>query len=126
MPARRLDDAEFKRLTDAAEAVSKRVKDQTALPGSESALRRIIEEVRSGNPNYDLLGSGLASTVRQQLPQIQAQIVQLGAVQSMSFKGVGPAGADIYHVQFANGVIEFRIGVGADGKVEPLGMRPVQ
>jgi hypothetical protein len=126
MPAKRLDDAEFKRLADGAAALSKRVKDQTQLPGSEAALRRVIEEVRGGAPNYDLLGSGLAATIRQQLPQIQAQIVQLGAVRSMSFKGVGPAGADIYQVQFANGAIEFRIGIGPDGKVDPLGMRPLQ
>jgi hypothetical protein len=44
----------------------------------------------------------------------------------MSFKGVGPAGADIYQGQFANGAIEFRIGIGPDGKVEPFGMRPAQ
>ena len=106
--------------------LQKRVKDQTASPGSEAAVRRIIEELRSGMPNYDLLGPSLAATICQQLPQLQANIVQLGSVQSMSFKGVGPAGADIYQVQFANGAIEFRIGIGPDGKVEPFGMRPAQ
>lgn len=126
IPAKRLDDAEFKRLSDAAAALSRRVKDQTALPTSEAALRRIIEEVRNGTPNYELMSPNLAATVRQQLPQVQAQIVQLGSVQSISFKGVGPAGADIYQVQFANGAREFRIGFGADGKVEPLGMGPGQ
>src|SRR4030095_5862072 len=124
--AKRLDDADFKRLEDAAAALSKKVKDQTALPGSEAAVRRIIEELRSGTPNYDLLGPNLAATVRQQLPQLKANMVQLGAVQSISFKGVGPAGADIYQVQFANGAIEFRIGLGPDGKIENAAMRPVQ
>jgi CubicO group peptidase (beta-lactamase class C family) len=124
--AKRLDDAESKRLTDAAAAVAKRVKDQTAMPGSEAALRRVIEELRSGKPNYDLMGTNLAATTRQQLPQLQANIVQLGAVQSISFKGVGPAGADIYQIQFANGAIEFRIGLGPDGKIENAAMRPVQ
>src|SRR5688572_4376667 len=88
-PAKRLDDAESQRLTDAAAALAKRVKEQTALPGSEAALRRLIEELRTGTPNYELLGPNLAATVRQQLPQIQADIVRRGAVQSMSFKGVG-------------------------------------
>ena len=124
--AKRLDDAESKRLADAAAAVAKRVKDQTAAPGSEAALRRLIEEVRTGNPNYELMGPGLAATTRQQLPQLQSAIVQLGAVQSLSFKGVGPAGADIYQIQFANGALEFRIGLGPDGKVETAAMRPVQ
>jgi hypothetical protein len=125
-PARRLDDVESKRIVDAAAAVTKRVKDQTAMPGSDAALRRLIEEVRDGKPNYDLMGTNLAATTRQQLPQLQSNIVQLGSVQSLSFKGVGPAGADIYQVQFANGALEFRIGLGPDGKVETVGMRPAQ
>ena len=33
--AKRLDDAEFKRIADAAAAFAKRFKDQTAVPGSE-------------------------------------------------------------------------------------------
>jgi hypothetical protein len=124
--ARRLDDAESARLTDFAAAVAKRVQDQTAAPGSEAALRRIIEEVRAGKPNYDLMGPNLAATTRQQLPQLQPNFVQLGSLQSVTFKGVGPAGADIYQVRFTNGSAEFRIGLGPDGKVETAAMRPVQ
>jgi hypothetical protein len=123
---KRLDDAEFKRLADAAALLAKRVKDQTAVPGSEAALRRLIEETRSGQPNYDLMSPGLAAATRQQLPQLQQNIVRLGAVKSISFKGVGPAGADIYEVKFENGSLEYRIFVGADGKVEGANVRPVQ
>lgn len=122
---KRLDDTEFKRLSDAASAVAKRVKDQTAAPGSEAALRRLIEESRSGQPNYDLMSPGLAAATRQQLPQIQANIVRLGAVKTILFKGVGPAGADIYEVKFENGSLEYRIFVAADGKIEGANMRPV-
>jgi hypothetical protein len=125
-PANRLDDAEFKRLTDAAATLEKRVKDQTAMPGSEAALRRVVEEVRNGTPNYDLMGPNVAATTRQQLPQIQATFVRLGSVESVSFKGVGPAGADIYQIQFANGALEMRIALGADGKLETIGIRPLQ
>ena len=96
------------------------------MPGSEAAVRRIVEELRSGTPNYELMGPNLAATTRQQLPQIQANIVRLGSVQSVSFKGVGPAGADIYQTQFANGALEMRIGLGADGRVETFGIRPLQ
>src|SRR6202040_359051 len=34
---------------------------------SDAALRRMIEELRLGKPNYDLLSSGLANATRQQL-----------------------------------------------------------
>jgi CubicO group peptidase (beta-lactamase class C family) len=122
---KRLDDAEFKRLSDAAAVLAKRVKDQTAVPGSEAAVRRLIEELRSGQPNYDLMSPGLAAATRQQLPQLQPNIVRLGAIKSVTFKGVGPAGADIYEVKFESGSLEYRIFLGADGKIEAANMRPV-
>ena len=126
--ANRLSDAEFKQIAAAADAADKRFKDQTAAPGSEVALRRLIEETRTGQPNYDLLGAGLAAATRQQLPQLQGMIKQAGAVKSVSFKGVGPGGADIYEVKFDNGSFEYRISMASDvaGKIDGAGVRPVQ
>ncbi len=116
--AKRMDDAEFKKFADAAAALSKRVKDQTAMPGSEAVVRRVIEELRTGQVNYDLMSPGLANATRQQLPQIQPMIAGLGALQSVTFKGVGPAGADIYELKFEKGSLEYRILLGPDGKTE--------
>ena len=116
--AARLDDAEAKKVADATAAFDKRFKDQTAAPGSEAAVHRMIEELRLGKPNYDLLSPGLASATRQQLPQLQSMIVGMGALQSVIFKGVGPGGADIYQLKFEKGSLDFRIWLGADGKTE--------
>jgi hypothetical protein len=124
MTAKRLDDAEAKKVIDAAAAFEKRFKDQTAAPGSEAALRRIIEEVRLGKPNYDLLSPGLAAATRQQLPQLQSMIAGMGALQAVTFKGVGPGGADIYQVKFEKGSLDYRIWLGPDGKVESANVRP--
>ena len=124
--AKRLDDAEAKRLGDAAASVAKRFKDQTAAPGSEAALRKMIEDVRLGKPDYDTMSSGLAAATRQQLPQLQPMITQLGAIQSITFTGVGPAGADIYQVKLEKGSLEYRIWLAPDGKVESANVRPVQ
>ncbi len=121
----RLDEAETKKLADAAATVAKRFKDQTAAPGSEAALRRIIEELRSGEPKYELMGAGIANLTRQQLPQLKATVTQLGTVQTVAFKGVGPAGADIYEVKFEHGSMEWRIGMDTDGKVAQVGLRPL-
>jgi hypothetical protein len=126
MPAKRLDDAEFKRLSDAAANLAKRVKEQTPMPGSEETLRRTIEALRIGQPNYDSMSPNLANVVRQQLSQQQTRLAELGTVQSVAFKGVGPAGADIYLVKFANGSVEYRIVLGSDGKIETLASRPAQ
>jgi hypothetical protein len=43
----------------------------------------------------------------------------------VTFKGVGPGGADICAVKFENGSLEYRILLGADGKVEGAQMRPM-
>jgi CubicO group peptidase (beta-lactamase class C family) len=124
--AKRVDDAEFKRIADAAAAVAKRFKDQKAMPGSDIALRKMIDDLRLGKPDYDRMSTGMAAATRQQLPQLQPMISQMGAMQSMTFTGVGPGGADIYTVKFENGSLEYRIMLGPDGKVEGAQVRPVQ
>jgi CubicO group peptidase (beta-lactamase class C family) len=124
--AKRVDDAEFKRIADGAAAAAKRFKDQTAMPGSDVALRKMIEDLRNGKPDYDHMSTGLAAATRQQLPQIQPMISQMGALQSLTFTGVGPGGADIYAAKFENGSLEYRIILGSDGNVEGAQVRPVQ
>src|SRR5439155_24635924 len=81
--AKRLDDAGAKRVADAAAAAAKRFKDQTAATGSEAAARKLVEGVRTGKPDYDTMSAGLAAATRQQLPQLQSSINQLGALQSL-------------------------------------------
>jgi CubicO group peptidase (beta-lactamase class C family) len=124
MTAKRLDDAEAKKVADAAAAFEKRFKEQTAAPGSEAALRRMIEELITGKPNYDLMSPRLAAATRQQLPDLQSGLAKLGALQSMRFKGVGPGGADIYQVKFEKGSLDYRIWLGTDGKIESANVRP--
>jgi CubicO group peptidase (beta-lactamase class C family) len=124
--AKRVDDAEFKRIADAAAVVAKRFKDQKAMPGSDVALRKMIDDLRLGKPDYDHMSAGLAAATRQQLPQIQPMISQMGTLQSLTFTGVGPGGADIYTAKFENGTLEYRIMLGTDGKVEGAQVRPIQ
>ena len=122
MVAKRIDQAQASAV---AAALAKRLKDQTPAPGGEAALRRNIDEVRRGQPNYDLMSPPLAALTGQQLPQIQALLTQLGAVESVTFKSVGPGGADVYEVKFEHGSTEWRIVLDSDGKVAGLGFRPL-
>jgi CubicO group peptidase (beta-lactamase class C family) len=126
MTARRLDAAQGKILIDEAAEAAKRVKDQTAAPGSEAALRKMIEGLRQGKPDLDMMSSNLADATRRQLPQLQTDLNQLGAIQTMTFKGVGPAGPDIYLVKLENGSVECRIWMAKDGKVQGLNFAPLQ
>jgi CubicO group peptidase (beta-lactamase class C family) len=122
--AKRMNDADIKRAAEESAAIAKRFKDQTQSPGTEAALRRNIEELQRGEPNYDQMSPQLADITRQQLPQLKATITQLGALQSVTFTGVGPAGADIYQVKFEHGATEWRIMLGPDGKAVSIGFRP--
>lgn len=126
MVGKKLDDAEAKRLADAAAATARRIKDQTAAPGSDTALRKLLMGLGAGKPDYESMSSGFADVTRRQLTQLQAQVAPLGAIQSVTFKSVGPAGPDIYDVKFDKGTLECRIWLTPDGKVEAANFRPVQ
>ncbi len=126
-PMKRLDDAEAKRVADEAAAkaalAAQRFKEQKPAPGSEAAIRRDIEELRAGQPKYELMSEQLADATRRQLPRIKDLINELGAVDSVTFKSVAPNGADIYDVNFEHGLTEWRITLQPDGKIEGVGFR---
>ena len=105
--------------------IDRRVKAQVASPGSEAALRRLIEELRSGRPNYDLMSPALARETRRQLEEEQTTIAKLGALQSLTFKAVGPAGPNIYLANFEKGSLEWRLWLNLDGSVDVFRFRPV-
>jgi D-alanyl-D-alanine-carboxypeptidase/D-alanyl-D-alanine-endopeptidase len=121
--AKRLSEAEVKKVDDSDAA--KRFKTQTQSPGTEAALREMIQGLQLGQPKYEILGAQLAEMTRQQLPQLKAALTQLGALQSVAFTGVGPAGADIYEVKFEHGTAEWRIMLGPDGKIQLINFRPL-
>jgi D-alanyl-D-alanine-carboxypeptidase/D-alanyl-D-alanine-endopeptidase len=120
--AKRIDEAQA---AAQAAALAKRFKDQTQMPGTDAALRRVIEELRLGEPKYELMNPNFADLTRQQLPQLKALVTQMGALESAKFTGVGPAGADIYEVKFEHGSMEWRIMLEPDGKVLNIGLRPI-
>ena len=103
--------------------IDRRLKAQAASSGSEAAVRRIIGELRLGKPNYDLMGSALARRTRRRLTEHQATMSKLGALQSLTFKGVGQAGPNIYEARFEKGSLEWRIWLNLDGSVDHFSYR---
>jgi beta-lactamase regulating signal transducer with metallopeptidase domain len=104
--------------------VPDRFKDQAPAEGSKDAVLRAIDELQRGAPSYDRMSAQLADNVRRQLLQLHPQLVALGAVESVFFRGVGPGGYDIYGAKFAKGFAEFRILVGPNGTTEDMIFRP--
>jgi len=105
--------------------IDTRVKTQVASPGSEAAVRRLIGELQSGKPNYDLMSSALARATRREITEYQATIAKLGQLKSLTFKSVGPAGPNIYQATFEKGSLEWRIWLNLDGGVDFFNYRPV-
>jgi hypothetical protein len=92
---------------------------ETPSSGTEASLRRYIDALEKGQPNYDEMSPRLAAAVRQQLPQILQLIQKVGTFKSLTFKGVGSDGWDVYDAAFTSGLLEWHVKpLSADGKVE--------
>jgi hypothetical protein len=88
-----------------------------ASPGTEESLRRYIQSLEQGHPNYDEMAPQLAAAVNRQLPKIMSTINGLGAFNSLTYEGTDKNGADVYIAAFARGRLEWHIGPLVDGKV---------
>jgi DNA-binding transcriptional MerR regulator len=99
------------------QAIAKRIKDRIPMPGSQQAVRQMIDTARSGNANYDQMSSEFAQTVRAQLPYWQTVGQYFGAIVSIEFVGVSKQGWDLYRVQHEHDLQQYRIALGDDGKV---------
>ena len=88
----------------------------TRQPGSEAALRRLIEELQHGDPSYRLLADGTAHIAREQLPFLRALYTKLGAIQAVSFVELDSIGDEVYDVTLASGSIRLALTLWPDGK----------
>lgn len=98
-------------------ALVQRIEQQTPAPGSEQAARALLAGLAAGTPDYAHMTPQLADATREQLPQLQDELARLGAVQSLSFQGVGNQGWDLYFVRHERGSSQLRILMGADGRI---------
>ena len=115
-------DVSMKRI-DAAEAkqieglITEKVNNQSPSAETEPALRRLIEGIRTGKPNYEEMTPPLADLTRKQLSHLHADISEAGLIQSIRFVGVGSAGADVYRVQHEHRTLHWRINLDEDGMI---------
>ena len=119
------------RVADAAaahaqEQLTARVTGQQPQAGGEAALRKTMNALASGSPNYGDMIEPLQNAVRQQKPVMDAFLSKLGPVQTVEFKGVSDAGADKYLVTHQAGKqSQWIIQLAADGRISTLAVLPV-
>jgi CubicO group peptidase (beta-lactamase class C family) len=93
-------------------------------PGVEAIVRKMLEGIARGEPDYGLMAKQMASVTRQQLPTLQSRLKELGPIRSITFLQAMPNGMDSFDVQLEKGAILFQILIDADGKVTGAGLRP--
>jgi len=120
-PAQRIEAAKAKQLEA---TVAQRFKDQKPFPHGEATIRDEIDLEQHKKPVYDLMTPNLAAIAKPQQEHFQSLIANLGALQSVSFKGVGPGGFDIYDVKFEHGSVDWRILLDSDDKIAGQFVRP--
>jgi hypothetical protein len=85
-------------------------------PKTEAPLRRLVDSMLAGKPDYEDMTPAFAAVVKNQ-PAVQAGVASLGPVQSVTFLGTGPDGLDAYTVVQRNGAMHWRIAVNNAGMI---------
>jgi hypothetical protein len=87
-------------------------------PGSEAALRHLIDSVAAGRPDYASMTPKAQATTKAQLGRLRAALRTLGAFQAMSFAETDRLRGDVYTVTFVNGMATLAIALAPDAKVD--------
>jgi hypothetical protein len=111
---------------DARERAERPAPRRTApMPGSEQALRRYIDGLGRGEPDYAGMTPQIAAATRQELVLDRAILARLGTLRALSFRGVSlNGGNDIYIAHFANGSAEWRIGLVRGDRIGRIALGP--
>jgi beta-lactamase regulating signal transducer with metallopeptidase domain len=87
-------------------------------------LRRHIEAwQRYDQPEFEDSDPAIAEAVRTRWAGAHEKFFRLGAPQSITYTGVGPAGGHVYRVQFAQSTYQFLLKLNSQGKIASLSFR---
>ena len=109
----RIDESEAQTIMANNEA---RYRSQSATPGSEAALRRLIEGVLAAHPDYDEMTPWMVEHYKNNMSFYKGY-ARGGAVQSIEFRGVNKYGDDAYEVRQAGGTATWTIELDATGHI---------
>src|SRR4051812_9632723 len=94
--------------------------------GTETALRRLVAGLASGSPDYDRLSAQFAEIVRRDLPMTHRMFSAMGELRSVTFRGRGGMGDDVYDLVFANGGVAMSAALDADGRMAGGFLHPLR
>jgi hypothetical protein len=108
---------------EAAEA--EQAKKQPPPPGSEEALRRVIDEIQRGQPDYARMDERLSDIVRRLMVYTPPLLEKLGPLQSVAYAGGSSDHSGFYRATYVNGSVRWAFSMGKRGMIEGLGFGPI-
>lgn len=93
--------------------------------GTEAALRSLVAGLASGSPDYGKLAPGFAEVVRGDLPMTHPMFMEMGELKSVTFRGRGARGDDVYKLTFAKGEVIMSAALDPSGRMAGGILRPV-
>jgi CubicO group peptidase (beta-lactamase class C family) len=115
---KRLEDAAAKSVTEALAIVNKSYREQKPLPGSEAMLRKLIEDLTAGTPDYARMSPEFAAATRASLASLQKELTGFGPISALVLERVNPDGAAIYHMTWKQAAGETGILLGPNGTID--------
>jgi DNA-binding transcriptional MerR regulator len=103
--------------------LERRKREKLPQPDSEQMLRVVIANSLRGEPDYEMMSPLLAALAREQHDLVIAELKSVGSLRSLTFRGVGQSGVDVYDARFDNAEMEWGIFIGRNGKISTLYFR---
>ncbi|MBV9989934.1 MAG: hypothetical protein JOZ72_01460 [Alphaproteobacteria bacterium] len=102
-------------------ALAQRIAGNRPSPGTTQALRRQIDGLMSGRPDYGIMSPNLAAGTRQMLGALHAKVAGWGPVTSIAFLGVAKDGMDVFEVTCRHKRSKWNIGpLTPEGKITSI------
>lgn len=86
---------------------------------SESDLREVIENLKSGAPDYSNMEPMVRVALQEQKTSAEEFLKKLGPIQKIEFKE-NDSGVDVYIIRFRNGRTIWEFGKSARGRIKVL------
>jgi DNA-binding CsgD family transcriptional regulator len=94
--------------------------------GTEAAVRSLVAGLASGSPDYGRLSPQFAEVVRRDLSMMHPMFRSMGELRSVTFRGRGDMGDDVYNLVFANGGVTMSAALDAEGRMAGGILRPAE
>lgn len=114
----RLDAAAAAPIAEALAMINRSYREQRPLSGSEATLRKLLDELAAGTPDYSRMSRELAALTRANLAGIQKELNGFGPISALVFKRVEADGSAIYHVTWTQAAGDAGILLGTDGTID--------